>query len=130
MHLRSVFSALLLLGGVAAAQLAPDPQIAFRDLTPEQQKRVLDEISRRSHVLATFGDARTCYTMRSYIFAREAPGSDVMRLVREQTCTPARKFSSWSAERQGDDKAPQPRGAGVKLAAPVLRSTPQPATPE
>jgi hypothetical protein len=34
-----------------------------------------------------------CYSMRTYVMAREDKTSDVTRLVRELKCTPARKFN-------------------------------------
>jgi hypothetical protein len=39
-----------------------------------------------------------CYTMRTYVMAREDKTSDSTRLVRQLKCTPARKFGFKSAD--------------------------------
>jgi hypothetical protein len=39
-----------------------------------------------------------CYTMRTYVMAREDKTSDVTRLVRQLKCTPARKFGFKTTE--------------------------------
>lgn len=43
-------------------------------------------------------NAGLCYTMRTYIMAREDKTSDVTHLMRQVKCTPARKFQIKSAD--------------------------------
>jgi hypothetical protein len=133
MHVRSLFLVLLFasLSGTSSAQsarpqLKTEPLVCNADscrMAGDSGRSVVRDLQRYplSEPLI-FSDAPTCYTMRSYIFAPEAPGSDVMRLVRERTCTPARKFSSWLADRPVEGEAP---GTGVKLTAPVVRQAPR-----
>jgi hypothetical protein len=45
-----------------------------------------------------FDNAGLCYSMRTYIMAREDKTSDVTHLVRKVRCTPARKFQFKSAD--------------------------------
>jgi len=50
---------------------------------PPRQRQERQRVSIRDHV---------CYSMRSYIVARESPNSDSTRLVGYRTCEPAWKY--------------------------------------
>jgi hypothetical protein len=51
----------------------------------------------------------TCLKLRTYIMAREDPHSDLTRLVRYRTCTPASRFDMRNAILTDDDERITPK---------------------
>lgn len=62
------------------------PQGPIR-ISPEAMEKLKEKLSERILTSAS----NTCFTMNSFVFAREN-GGDAMRLVNHTTCTPASRF--------------------------------------
>jgi len=82
---------------VDRGQLSEHPLVASQPLVEHNGDMVLREPSRDLSPEASLGDDFSCFTMRSYIMARDDKTSDATHLVRQVKCTPARKFSVKSA---------------------------------
>jgi hypothetical protein len=66
---------------------------------------VKSELSRRGNgPTENFNDAM-CATMRTYVMARERPGSDVTRVVGYSRCQPAWKFQLRTADEKVPDRS-------------------------
>ena len=66
---------------------------------------VTSELSRRGNgPTENFNDAM-CATMRTYVVARERPGSDVTRIVGYSRCQPAWKFQLRTADKKVPDRS-------------------------
>jgi hypothetical protein len=66
---------------------------------------VKSELSRRGNgPTENFNDA-ICATMRTYVMARERPGSDVTRVVGYSRCQPAWKFQLRTADEKVPDRS-------------------------
>ncbi|SRR5579864_7452946 len=63
----------------------------------ELNSQNLAELARRSHLGSEFERDGVCYTMRTYIMAREEKDSDATRMVRATRCLPAWKLEFKSA---------------------------------
>ena len=60
-------------------------------LSPEQQQELRQRVQSLSFELPSTAFSNVCYTMNSFVFARNN-GGDAVRLVAQRTCTPAAKF--------------------------------------
>lgn len=92
------------------SSLSEHPLVASQPLVEHNGDMVLREPSQELSPEASLGDDFSCFTMRSYIMARDDKTSDATHLVRQVKCTPARKFSVKSA----DDRVVQPAGEKSK----------------
>jgi len=86
------------------SSMSERPLVASQPLLEHNGDMVLREPSQERSPEASLGDDFSCFTMRSYIMARDDKTSDATHLVRQVKCTPARKFSVKSA----DDRVMQP----------------------
>lgn len=69
----------------------------------------LSDLARRSRFGSEFERDGVCYTMRTYVMAREDKDSDVTRMVRTTRCLPSWKLEFKTAVtpiRQGKDDTP------------------------
>jgi hypothetical protein len=80
------------------APSSEQPLVAMQPLVEHNGDLVLREPSGDSSQETSLGDDYSCFTMRSYIMARDDKDSDATHLVRKVKCTPARKFSVKSAD--------------------------------
>ena len=72
----------------------------------------LADLGRRTHFGSEFERDGVCYTMRTYVMAREEKDSDATRMVRATRCLPAWKLEFKSAVtpmHQGKDDNPPTR---------------------
>lgn len=79
-------------------QLSDYPLVASQPLVEHEGDLVMQLPSGDPSQETTLGDDYSCFTMRSYIMARDDKDSDATHLVRKVKCTPARKFSVKSAD--------------------------------
>ena len=102
---------LILLFAVPAAsygQAASTPSIstsAEKAIPIELDSRNLLELARRSALSSEFERDGVCYTMRTYIMAREDKDSDATRMVRATRCLPAWKLEFKSAIAPGNGES-------------------------
>ena len=83
---------------VDIGQLRDYPLVASQPLVEHEGDLVMQLPSADVSHETTLGDDYSCFTMRSYIMARDDKDSDATHLVRKVKCTPARKFSVKSAD--------------------------------
>jgi len=83
---------------VDIGQLSDYPLVASQPLVEHEGDLVMQLPSADVSHETTLGDDYSCFTMRSYIMARDDKDSDATHLVRKVKCTPARKFSVKSAD--------------------------------
>lgn len=82
------------------------PKQKFRsDLGKEAEAQLID--SPQQFVIGPDGvlSDSTCYTIRSYVVARDAKGSDSTHLVRSSTCEPASRYHVRTA--RGESTSPE-----------------------
>jgi len=108
-----LFLLILLFAAPAASygQTVTTPSIAKsseKTIPPEWDSRNLLELARRAGAASEFERDGVCYTMRTYIMAREDKDSDVTRMVRATRCLPAWKLEFKSAMAPAIGESPSP----------------------
>ena len=89
---------LILLFAAPAASFAQTANRNFATTTSEQSRVLqamdgtLANLDRRARLGSEFERDGVCYTMRTYVMAREDKDSDVTRMVRATRCLPAWKL--------------------------------------
>ncbi len=70
----------------------PDARISQKVTTSQLLDQTLVDLARRAHSGSEFERDGICYTMRTYVVAREEKDSDATHMVRATRCLPAWKL--------------------------------------
>ena len=99
-----------------AAPAASFAQTATANVPSASSEQAMDgtvaDLARRARFGSEFERDGVCYTMRTYVMAREDKDSDVTRMVRATRCLPSWKLEFKTAVtpmHQGKDDTPLPR---------------------